>query len=56
MDINRFTLYAAWGYPERTNRTVGSWRVHAQLIYGDYGPYVYLNNGIAEVGKTRTYT
>lgn len=46
MGINRCTLYAAWGYPERINRTVGSWGVHAQLIYGDYGPYVYLNNGI----------
>lgn len=34
---------ASWGAPENINRTVGSWGVHEQWIYGD--TYVYFENG-----------
>lgn len=44
--MDQCTLYASWGTPRRQNRSVGPWGVHLQLIYGDYGPYVYLRNGI----------
>lgn len=40
-------LIASWGRPEDINRTVGSWGVHEQWVYGEYGgPYVYLEDGI----------
>lgn len=38
-------LYASWGYPQSENRSVGSWGVHIQHVYGDFGPYVYTENG-----------
>lgn len=38
-------LYASWGYPDAENRTVGGWGVHIQHVYGDFGPYVYTENG-----------
>ena len=34
----------SWGEPKDRNRSVGSWGVHAQWIYGD--TYVYFENGI----------
>ena len=43
--INQCTLYASWGYPKSQNRTVGSWGVHIQHVYGDFGPFVYTENG-----------
>lgn len=43
--INQCALYASWGYPKSQNRTVGSWGVHIQHVYGDFGPYVYTENG-----------
>lgn len=46
LGINQCTLYASWGLPARVNRSVGSWGVHAQLIYGQYGPLVYLTNSV----------
>jgi len=33
----------SWGYPEDINRSVGSWGVHEQCIYGDTN--VYVENG-----------
>lgn len=36
----------SWGQPARRNRSVGSWGVHEQWVYGDFGPYVYLKNGV----------
>ena len=36
-------LYAAWGLPSDQNRTVGSWGIHIQHIYGN--AYVYTENG-----------
>jgi hypothetical protein len=35
---------ASWGPPDRSNRSVGSWGVHEQWIYGDFGPYLYFEN------------
>ena len=37
-------LYAVWGRPEAQNRSVGSWGVHVQFVYGG-GSYIYLENG-----------
>lgn len=36
-------LYAAWGLPSEQNRSVGSWGVHIQHIFGSN--YVYTENG-----------
>lgn len=36
-------LYASWGYPESSNRSVGIWGVHTQHVYD--GAYVYTENG-----------
>lgn len=35
----------SWGTPEDINKTVGSWGVHEQWVYGS-GYYVYFENGI----------
>jgi hypothetical protein len=41
------TVYASWGSPKDVNRSVGSWGVNKQLIYGpiNYRTYIYINNG-----------
>lgn len=35
-------LYVSLGVPKDKNNTVGSWGVHSQWVYGDFGPYIYL--------------
>lgn len=35
-------LILSWGIPRDRNDTVGVWGVHTQWVYGDFGPYVYL--------------
>lgn len=37
-------LLMSWGKPEDINKSVGSWGVHEQWVYGN--TYVYLENGI----------
>ncbi len=40
------TLFAAFGLPNKTNRTAGPWGVHYQYVYGGVGgTYVYVQNG-----------
>jgi len=43
-------LKISWGYPSDINRTVGSFGVHKQCVYGTYSgysspTYVYVENG-----------
>jgi hypothetical protein len=38
------SMYASLGMPDEENRSVGSWGVHIQHVYG--GLYVYTENGI----------
>ena len=40
-------VYASWGRPQDVNRTVGSWGVHEQWVYGSTGTrnYLYIQNG-----------
>ena len=45
MGISECELYASWGYPDDQRRTVGRWGIHIQHIYGNFGPYVYTENG-----------
>ena len=33
----------SWGQPDDINRSVGSWGVHEQWVYGD--EYLYFENG-----------
>lgn len=44
MGISECQLYASWGMPVDQNRTVGSWGVHIQHVFGT-GTYVYTENG-----------
>jgi hypothetical protein len=37
---------ASWGDPGRVNRSVGSWGVHEQWVYGGGNCYLYFENGI----------
>lgn len=39
-------LKKSMGRPHEVNRTVGAWGNHEQWVYGDWGPYVYVENGI----------
>lgn len=43
LGISECQLFASFGLPERANRSVGSWGVHVQYIYGR--TYVYTKNG-----------
>ena len=43
-------LIASWGRPRKINRSVGSYGVHKQYVYGSYSKYsspayVYVDNG-----------
>ncbi|KKK47580.1 hypothetical protein LCGC14_3153780 [marine sediment metagenome] len=40
-------VIASWSRPRDINRSVGSWGVHQQWIYGDIGyrKYLYFENG-----------
>lgn len=42
LGMTKEQLYISWGVPRDKNDTVGSWGVHSQWVYGDFGPYVYL--------------
>lgn len=43
--VSQCQMYAAWGEPKRESRSVGPWGVHIQHVYGDFGPFVYTENG-----------
>lgn len=38
-------VYLSWGKPKNVNRSVGSYGVHKQLIYGER-TYLYIENGL----------
>lgn len=40
--MSRAQLLLSLGVPQDTNDTVGSWGIHTQWVYGDFGPYIYL--------------
>lgn len=40
--MNNLQLSLSWGVPDDVNNTVGAWGTHSQWVYGDFGPYVYL--------------
>ena len=42
--MDREMVIASWGDPESKNRTVGSWGVHEQWVYGS--TYLYFEDGI----------
>lgn len=46
-------LYFVKGPPEKTNKRVGSFGVHKQLVYGDFGPYFYIKNGTLSSWQTK---
>jgi len=44
--MTREQLIASRGRPSSINRTIGSWGVHEQWVYGDLGPFIYLEDGL----------
>ncbi len=38
-------LEASLGRPDRINTSTGEWGTRKQYVYGDYGPYVYVEDG-----------
>ena len=38
----------SWGPPDEINNTVTASSTQEQWVYGDHGPYVYINNGKVE--------
>lgn len=48
--MNEFEAVCAWGYPERTNRTVGVGYEDKQIVFG--AGYVYLRNGVVTSFQT----
>lgn len=47
LGISECTLHASWGRATRENRSVGSWGVRIQHVYGSRN-YVYTRNGRVE--------
>ncbi len=45
-------LMASWGSPRTNNRSVFAEGERDQWVYGDFGPYVYLDNGIVTSYQT----
>lgn len=43
--MSRDAMYAVMGKPRRANRTVFEGSDRVQYVYGQYGPYVYTENG-----------
>ena len=43
--MSESALIACWGKPRDVNKSVGEWGTHKQYVYGDFGPYVYVENG-----------
>ena len=46
LGMSEKALLLSWGDPEDVNTSVGDWGTHKQYVYGDFGPYVYVENGI----------
>ncbi|MEN6446021.1 MAG: hypothetical protein ABFC98_08290 [Candidatus Cloacimonas sp.] len=46
MGMTKEQLITAWGRPKDINRTVTMYSTHEQWVYGDFGPYVYLEDGV----------
>jgi len=49
LGMTKEMVVASWGYPNDINRTVGSWGVNEQWIYGTdirFTKYLYFENGI----------
>ena len=42
LGMSKTQLYISLGAPKDKNNTVGVWGIHSQWVYGDFGPYVYL--------------
>lgn len=42
MGMTTNQLELSWGLPNDRNETVTQWGIHTQWVYGDFGPYVYL--------------
>ena len=40
--MSQFQLELAMGNPRDKNNTTGTWGIHSQWVYGDFGPYIYL--------------
>lgn len=43
LGMSKCQMYASWGFPDRTNRSVGRWGSNEQHVYGSN--YVYSENG-----------
>lgn len=48
LGMTKEEVVASWGKPRDINKTVGSWGVHEQWIYGEFphSTYLYFENGI----------
>jgi len=46
MGMTKEQLIMAWGKPKDINRTVTRYSIDEQWVYGDFGPYVYLEDGV----------
>ena len=43
--MSELALRASKGMPSNINTSTGTWGTHKQYVYGDYGPYVYVEDG-----------
>lgn len=44
--MNKEQLVMSWGRPRDINRTGTSYSTHEQWCYGDFGPYIYVEDGV----------
>lgn len=53
LGMTKEQVIASWGKPDDINRSVGSWGVHEQWVYGNpYRNYLYFENGILTSWQT----
>lgn len=43
--MSRSALIESWGRPQKINTTVTEYGKEEQFVYGNFGPYVYVENG-----------
>lgn len=45
LGMSEHAAVCAWGPYKDVNTSRGSWGIHRQFVMGDFGPYVYTENG-----------
>ena len=48
-----FQLGFSWGSPRDRNNTTTAYGIHSQWVYGDFGPYAYLEGKTDDLNEMK---